>query len=82
MTRIDELEKRRVELIRHIELSEQVDTDIRGIREFCELARYNLDKLSFCEKRMAFESLQVRVVADDGNLKLEGSIPVVSMQSV
>jgi len=82
MARIDELEKRKAELERRIELSHQAEADINGIQEFCELARYNLGNFSFPQKRIALEALKVRVTVKDGNLRLEGVIPIVSKQSV
>ena len=47
---------------------------MRSIQEFCELARSNPGKLSFSDKRMALESLNIRAMVEQGNLSLEGSI--------
>ena len=80
MSGIDELEKRKVELVNKIELAGQTEANIQSIREYCELVRHNLGELSFPEKRQALEALKVRVTSSNEGIKLEGTIPVVSSQ--
>ena len=81
MSGIDELEKRKVELVNKIELAGQTEANIQSIREYCELVRHNLGELSFPEKRQALEALKVRVTSSNEGIKLEGTIPIVSSLS-
>ena len=68
------------ELENRIELIGQTEANIQSINEYCELSRHNLGNLSFSEKRRALESLGVRVIAGRGNLRLKGTLPIVSSQ--
>ncbi len=77
---LDELKARKVELQKKIELISETEVNMQSIKEYCELARHNLGNLSFSEKRNALESLRVRVIAGKGDLRLEGTLPIVSSQ--
>ncbi len=80
MSKIDELERHKIELVKKDELAEQAETNIDSIRECCELVRHNLGSLSFFDKRQALEALGIRVIAGKEILKLEGTMPIVSSQ--
>ena len=75
MAKIDELEKRRLELERRIEVSQQAELDIDGIKRFCELASRNLSEFTFEDKRLALEALRIKVWIDNEHVTIEGAIP-------
>lgn len=81
MSEVDELGKQKNELLNRIETAEQAETNIKTIKDYCDLVRHNLGNLSFLEKREAFEALRVRVVVGKDSLSIQGSIPVVSSLS-
>jgi len=63
-----------------IEFIGQTEANIQSIKEYCEIARNNLGCLSFSEKRKALEALNIRVIVNGEQLRLEGTIPIVSGQ--
>jgi site-specific DNA recombinase len=71
-----ELKQRRGELEARIEQVKQASTDIQGIERFCELARQNLGDLTFENKRLALEALQIKVWVDGSSVNIEGAIPI------
>jgi hypothetical protein len=50
--------------------------DIQGIREACELVSKNLTEISFENKRLALEALNIKVWIDGENIRIEGPIPI------
>ena len=50
--------------------------DIQGIREACELVSKNLTEISFENKRLALEALNIKVGIDGENIRIEGPIPI------
>jgi site-specific DNA recombinase len=80
MLEIDELERRKTELVNQAQLAEQTETNIDSIREYCELVRHNLGSLSFLNKRQALEALGIKVIVRKEILKLEGTLPIMSSQ--
>ena len=85
-------EKRKQLLDRKLHLQSQIETqqqwqvDLEGIERFCQLVRENLKGLSFEDKRLALEALQIKVGIDGDNVEVTGAIPmpeddIVSMQS-
>jgi site-specific DNA recombinase len=73
----EELTRRRLELEKRIEASEQAETDIEGIKRFCELAKRNLSEFTFEDKRLALEALRIKVWIDNEQITVEGAIPEV-----
>ena len=67
---IDRLEKR-------IEQAKQVELNEAGIKHFCELARQNIENFTFDEKRLALETLQIKVWIDGVFATIEGLIPIL-----
>lgn len=76
MADIEQLERRRLEIERQIELSKQAELDIDGIKRFCELASSNLAEFTFEDKRLALEALNIKLWVDNENVTMEGAIPV------
>ncbi|MFC1931186.1 recombinase family protein [Chloroflexota bacterium] len=76
MGRVEELERRKLELESRIEVSQQEEVDIQGISRFCELAKENLSDFSFEEKRLALEALRIRVLVNGSAITVEGAIPI------
>ena len=66
----------RVELENHIETAKQATINIQGIREACELVKKNLTELSFENKRIAFEALNIKIWIDGENIRIERVIPI------
>ncbi len=67
---------------KHIEaqLTTAVDFEARhqGIERFCELIKGKLSTLSFKDKRLILEALNIQVTVDGENGKVTGSIPSVT----
>jgi hypothetical protein len=76
MAKIEALEKQNLELERRIEASKQAEVDMDSIKRFCELARSNLADLTFENKRLALQALNIKVWVNGGNVTIEGTIPV------
>lgn len=77
MAKTDELERRRAELEKRIEVSKQTEIDIDGIKRFCGLASRNLDNFTYEDKRLALEALSTKVWVDNNCITIEGAIPEV-----
>jgi hypothetical protein len=73
---ITSLEQEKLELDRKIGNYEQYEIDAERIKEACQLVSNNLKGLSYEEKRLALEALQVRVLVNGETVKLEGVIPI------
>jgi len=71
-----ELEQQRAKLEDYIATVKQMDVDIQGIKEACELVRNNLTELSFENKRLALEALSIKIRIDGEDINIEGSIPI------
>ena len=67
---------------KHIEaqLTTAVDFQARhqGIERFCELIKGKLSTLSFKDKRLVLEALNIQVSIDGENAKVTGSIPSIT----
>jgi site-specific DNA recombinase len=81
MSTMDELEKQKAELLNRIETAEQAETNIKTIKDYCDLVRHNLGNLSFMEKREALEALRIGVIVGKDSINIQGCIPVVSSLS-
>lgn len=79
MESIEELERRKIEIERRVEVSEQAELDIDGIKRFCQLASRNLAEFSFEDKRLALEALNIKVRIDNEHITIEGAIPVADV---
>lgn len=72
--RIEELENRHCEIESRIEASKMLPS-IDDIEKACAMVHGNLGNLSFSEKRLCLEALQVRIRVDD-KIRLEGVLPI------
>lgn len=70
------LQGEKLQLEKRIEASRQFELGVDDITRACELVRRNLKGLSFEDKRLALEALQVRVLIDRDNVAIEGAIPI------
>lgn len=70
------LTEQRTSLEEKLKTFEQCQADIEGIKQACALVQANLKSLSFEDKRLALEALQIRVWVDRDNADIEGSIPI------
>ena len=71
-----ELNRRKSELEKRIEATQHVEVNIEGIKKTCELVSSNLTELSFENKRLALEALNIKVWVDGENITVEGAIPI------
>ena len=71
-----ELLERRVELKQRFEAARQASAHIDGIKKACQVVSENLIDLSFNNKRLALEALDIKVWIDNGNVRIEGAIPL------
>jgi site-specific DNA recombinase len=70
------LQERQAELEAKIDRVSHAETDIAGVKRFCELARQNMGDFTFEHKRLALEALQVKVWVDGESVNIEGAVPV------
>ena len=79
ITRHDEnkvaLQEQKASLEQKIAAFQQCQVDIEGIKQACELVKRNLRDLSFDDKRLALEALQIRVIVDGDRVNIEGALP-------
>ena len=73
---IEALKETQSELEERISASKQFEVDIDGVKGACELVKRNLKTLSFEEKRLALEALQVKVWVSDDGVEINGCIPI------
>jgi len=66
--------KQRADLERQMEASKRSKADIEDIKKPCELVERNLRNLSFEEKRMALETLQIKAFIDNNRVEIRGAI--------
>ncbi|MFC2068246.1 hypothetical protein ACFLTP_04490 [Chloroflexota bacterium] len=48
-----------------------------GVERFCELARQNLDRLTYEDKRLALEALAIKVWIEGDAVTVGGTIPIL-----
>lgn len=72
------LQQEKSQLEKRIEASNQFELSVEDMRGACELVRRNLKGLSFEDKRLALEALQVKVWIDGDNVAIEGAIPLLA----
>lgn len=70
------LQQHRAELEKGINSSTQEKMDIHNIEVACALVRKSLTELSFENKRLALEALNITVWINGENIKIEGCIPI------
>lgn len=73
----EQLEMRKSEIKRRIELSHQAEQNIGNTKMFCDMVKRNLAEFTFNDKRLALEALGIKVWVDDTNVSIEGAIPRV-----
>jgi site-specific DNA recombinase len=59
----------------------QAKIDVEGVTKACELVRQNLTSATFEEKRLALETLQIKVWVDGQFINIEGLIPLEVMST-
>lgn len=73
---IKTLKEEEANTISRIEAGRKLALDVEGIKKACELVKDNLASLTFENKRLALEALQIRVVVDGLDVNIEGIIPI------
>ena len=63
----------------YIENAKQFTLDSDNLKHACELVASNLKTISFEEKRLALQALQVKVLVDGESVTIRGAVPVQSM---
>jgi len=71
-----ELEQHKAELDKQIKASKQIKADINDVKMACELVSKNITDLSFENKRLALDALNVKVWVNEENVRIEGVIPI------
>ena len=81
----ERLNRQRIELQREIEETEKKleqarerHIDPEKLEEFCRIASQNISAFGYAEKKLALETLRVRVSIDDKMPRLEGILPIPS----
>ncbi len=70
------LEEEKLRLEKRIEVCGQFKLDFRDIRRACNIVKRNLRGITFEDKRLALEALQVKVWVDGTAIAIEGAIPM------
>ncbi|MBA7661807.1 hypothetical protein ES703_69827 [subsurface metagenome] len=78
----DKIKEDIAKLEKRIEQAKQVELNEAGIKRFCELARQNIENFTFDEKRLALETLQIKVWIDGVFTTIEGLIPVLDSEGL
>ncbi|MFC2026395.1 recombinase family protein [Chloroflexota bacterium] len=73
---IQQAEAEIAKLEERIEGNKQFTLNANNLKQACEVVASNLKTLSFEEKRLAFQALQVRVSIDGDNINIHGVIPL------
>lgn len=72
------LQKRKAELEAQTEQARQSQASIEDIKKACEIVSNNLCTLSYEEKRLALEALDIKVWLDNEKVTIKGAIPISS----
>ena len=73
---IKALEEERLHLTKQIEAARQSYVDEEAIGRVCEMVISRLRTLTFEDRRMVLDALQIKVWVDGDNLTIAGSIPI------
>ena len=79
---IKRLEAEASNLEHQIELSSKYRLDISKLKEACALVASNIGTLSFEEKRLALQALQISAMIDGDEVILYGAVPIKDLLSV
>ena len=69
------------ELETQVHSKQQCQSNLGNIETFCHLIKENIKLLSFDNKRLALEALEIKVWVDDNNVEIAGSIPMNDIAS-
>ena len=72
------LQKLETEIEARIEQARQSQVNVEDIKKACEIVSNNLGDLSYEEKRLALEALNIKVWLNNERVTIEGAIPVGS----
>lgn len=75
---VKSLEDKRKKLEDSIEENRHFQLHTEQIMEACELVSRNLGNLTFADKRLALEALQIEAWLDGDNITIKGAIPIPS----
>jgi site-specific DNA recombinase len=70
------LEEEKLGLIKQIETAQECHLDEEAVKRACQLIAGNVKTLTFEDKRLALEALQIKVWIDGDNVTVEGCIPI------
>jgi site-specific DNA recombinase len=73
---IKSLEEEKLSLTKQIETAKQCNLDEEAVKRACQLIAGNVNTLTFEDKRLALEALQIKVWIDGDNVTVEGCIPI------
>jgi len=73
---VNSLEKNKSDIEAKLESSQHYELEIEGIKNACQLVKDKLNNLTVEEKRLAMESLHIRVMVDGADIKIIGTIPL------
>lgn len=72
------IEQEKSELEQKIEAYQNYEIDANRVKEACKLYSDNLKNMTYQDKRLALEALQIRVVVEGDKIVLNGIIPMAS----
>jgi site-specific DNA recombinase len=76
------IEQEIAELRKRIEEARELTLSIEGIKQAFQLAKSNLATLTYQEKRLALESLSIKVFVDGDSITIEGLVPISEANTV
>ena len=79
---VTKLQSESENLERQMKLSNEYQFNLSEIKQACALVADNVSTLSFKQKRLALQALQISVTIDGDKVTLYGSVPVKELFSV
>jgi site-specific DNA recombinase len=80
-TQFNTLQQNKVDIERKLETSQNYELEIEGIKKACQLVKNKLQSITYKDKRLAMEALQIRILVDGSDVRITGTIPL-QLQSI
>jgi len=75
-TQFNTLQQSKNEIERKLETSKNYELEIDGIKKACQLVKSKLQNITYKDKRLAREALQIRILVDGSDVRITGTIPL------
>jgi hypothetical protein len=75
-TQFNTLQQSKAEIEGKLESTKDYKLEIEGIKKACELVKNKLQNITYEDKRVALEALQIKVLVDGSDIQITGTIPL------